>query len=103
MGMNFFNSFPASSPAVRTVSPSTGVSYINLNRLSRRLLFRQRCLVFESLIRSARDETGTVIDFLVYSIIVIIGSLWKLAQLKTFLMSHSAYRGLSIYTAPSQA
>jgi len=44
------------------------------------------------------EETGIVTDFSVYSIMVIMSSLGKLTQLKAFLMSLCAYRGLSVYT-----
>jgi len=59
---------------------------------------KDACKRFLSDLRDGK-ETGIVTEFSVYSIMVIMSSLGKLAQLKTFLMSLSAYKGLSIYTA----
>jgi len=64
------------------------------------MLSRSRKDACKRLLKALRggEETGIVTDFSVYSIMVIMSSLGKLAQLRTFLMSLSAYKGLSIYT-----
>jgi len=43
-------------------------------------------------------EIGIVTEFSIYSIMVIMASFAKKNELKTFLSSLSAYKGLSIYT-----
>ena len=43
-------------------------------------------------------ETGVVTDFSIHSIIVIMDSFKKFRELKTFLTSLTAYKGLHIYT-----
>lgn len=64
------------------------------------MLSRSRKDACKRFLNALRDgkETGIVTDFSVYSIMVIMSSLGKLTQLRTFLMSLSAYKGLTIYT-----
>jgi len=64
------------------------------------MLSRSRKDACKRFLNALRDgkETGIVTDFSVYSIMVIMSSLGKLTQLRTFLTSLSAYKGLSIYT-----
>jgi len=58
---------------------------------------KEVCKRFLDVLRDG-EETGIVTDFSVYSIMVIMSSLAKLRQLRTFLTSLSAYKGLGIYT-----
>lgn len=43
------------------------------------------------------EKTGIVTDFTIHSIIVIMSNFNKLPELKTFLLSLTAYKGLTIY------
>ncbi|MEM3000527.1 MAG: PIN domain-containing protein [Candidatus Bathyarchaeia archaeon] len=43
------------------------------------------------------EKTGIVTDFTIHSIIVVMSNLKKLHELKTFLLSLTAYEGLHIY------
>jgi predicted nucleic acid-binding protein len=44
------------------------------------------------------EKRGVVTDFSVHSIMVVMGGFSKKGELKTFLSSLSAYKGLSVYT-----
>ena len=55
------------------------------------------CKHFLNLLRKG-EETGIITDFSVHSIMVIMGGFMKKRELRTFLTSLSAYKGLSIYT-----
>jgi predicted nucleic acid-binding protein len=63
------------------------------------LLARARKEASKVLLRSLRDgrEKGIVTDFTIHSIIVIMDGLNRLKELKTFLSSLTAYKGLRIY------
>ena len=63
------------------------------------LLARARKETSKELLRSLRDgrEKGMVTDFTIHSIIVIMDGLNRLKELKTFLSSLTAYKGLRIY------
>ena len=63
------------------------------------LLARARKEASKELLRSLRDgrEKGMVTDFTIHSIIGIMDVLNRLKQLRTFLSSLTAYKGLSIY------
>jgi len=63
------------------------------------LLSRARKEASKELLRSLRDgrESGLVTDFTIHSIIVIMDGLDRLRELRTFLLSLEAYRGLRIY------
>jgi len=54
------------------------------------------CKRFLNVLKEGK-EVGVITDFSVYSIMVILSGLVKLDELKTFLTSLSAYKGLSIY------
>jgi uncharacterized protein len=53
----------------------------------------------ESFLNELRDgkKVGVITDFSVHSIIVIMGSLKRISELKLFLQSLTAYKGLRIY------
>ena len=63
------------------------------------LLARARKEASKELLRSLRDgrEKGMVTDFTIHSIIVIMDGLKRLKELRTFLSSLTAYKGLSVY------
>jgi predicted nucleic acid-binding protein len=63
------------------------------------LLSRARKKECKKLLASLRDgkNSGVITDFTVHSIIVIMDSLNKLQELKTFLLSLPAYKGLHVY------
>ncbi|PIU59908.1 hypothetical protein COS86_01755 [Candidatus Bathyarchaeota archaeon CG07_land_8_20_14_0_80_47_9] len=63
------------------------------------LLSRARKEECKKLLKSLRDgkNSGVVTDFTIHSIIVIMDTLNRLKELKTFLLSLSAYKGLHIY------
>jgi len=63
------------------------------------LLSRDKKEECKKLLRALRDgkEKGIVTDFTVHSVIVIMDHFKKLRELKTFLSSLTAYKGLSIY------
>ena len=63
------------------------------------LLARSRKEDCKKLLSQLRDgkKTGLVTDFTVHSIIVTMDSLNKLAELRTFLSSLTAYKGLHIH------
>ncbi len=44
------------------------------------------------------EKKGIITDFSVYSIMIIMGGFMKKRELRTFLTSLSAYKGLNIYT-----
>lgn len=54
----------------------------------------------KNFLKSLRDgeKTGIVTDFTIHSIIVIMSNFNKLNELKTFLLSLTAYKGLFIYS-----
>jgi len=58
---------------------------------------KNACKRFLSLLKEGK-ETGIVTDFSIYSVMVIMSGFARLEQLKTFLSSLSAYKGLSIYS-----
>ena len=63
------------------------------------LLARARKEASKKLLRSLIDgrEKGTVTDFTIHSIIVVMDGLNRLKELRTFLSSLTAYKGLRIY------
>ncbi|RLG03654.1 MAG: hypothetical protein DRN60_01040 [Thaumarchaeota archaeon] len=63
------------------------------------LLGRDRKDECKKLLRLIRDgkKTGVVTDFTIHSIIVIMDGLKRLRELKTFLTSLTAYKGLHTY------
>lgn len=63
------------------------------------LLSRARKEECKKFLRSLRDgkKSGIVTDFTIHSIIVIMSSLNRLNELKTFLLSLIAYKGLHIH------
>ena len=58
----------------------------------------EACKRFLNLLKTGK-EMGIVTEFSIYSIMVIMAGFAKKKELKTFLSSLSAYKGLSIYTA----
>lgn len=63
------------------------------------LLSQERKESCKSLLRLLRDgkRTGLITDFTIHSIIVIMDGLKKLDELRKFLLSLTAYKGLYIY------
>ena len=59
---------------------------------------REACKHFLNLLKTGK-ETGIVTESSIYSTMVIMAGFTKKKELKTFLSSLSAYKGLSIYTA----
>ena len=59
---------------------------------------KEACKRFLNLLKTGK-EIGIVTEFSIYSIMIIMASFTKKKELKTFLSSLSAYKGLSIYTA----
>jgi len=57
---------------------------------------KEECENFLDSIRSGK-KTGVVTDFTIYSIIVIMSNFNRLKELKIFLSSITAYKGLHIY------
>lgn len=57
---------------------------------------KDECESFLNLLRNGK-KTGIVTDFTIHSIIVIMGNLDRLNELKIFLLSLTAYKGLRIY------
>ena len=57
---------------------------------------KEQCGKFLNQLRDGK-KTGVVTDFSIHSIIVIMGSLGKLQELRMFLLSLTAYKGLKIY------
>jgi uncharacterized protein len=57
---------------------------------------KDQCETFLSLIKKGK-KTGIVTDFTVHSIIVIMGNLDRLKELRIFLLSLTAYKGLKIH------
>jgi len=57
---------------------------------------KDECENFLTQVRNGK-KIGIVTDFTIHSIIVIMGNLNKLNELKTFLTSLTAYKGLKIY------
>ncbi|MGD0329657.1 MAG: PIN domain-containing protein [Nitrososphaeria archaeon] len=57
---------------------------------------KEECKEFLKTLADAK-KSGIVTDFTIHSIIVIMGSLNKLNELKTFLLSLQAYKGLHIH------
>ena len=72
---------------------------VDTNILLEVLLSRDKKEECKKLLRALRDgkEKGIITDFTVHSIIVIMDHFKKLRELKTFLLSLTAYKGLSIY------
>jgi predicted nucleic acid-binding protein len=72
---------------------------IDINIFLEVLLSRTRKEASKELLGSLRDgiEKGLVTDFTIHSIIVIMDGLNRLKELKTFLSSLTAYKGLRIY------
>jgi predicted nucleic acid-binding protein len=58
----------------------------------------EACKRFLNLLKMGK-EVGIVTEFSIYSIMVIMAGFAKKKELRTFLSSLSAYKGLSIYTA----
>lgn len=58
---------------------------------------RDECSNFLNLVRAGK-ERATVTDFTIYSIMIILSESGRLKELKIFLRSLSAYRGLSLHT-----
>lgn len=58
---------------------------------------KETCKHFLNLLKTGK-QIGIVTEFSVYSIMVIMAGFAKKKELKTFLSSLSAYKGLSIYT-----
>ena len=58
---------------------------------------KDECKKFLSMLRDGKIE-GVVTDFTIHSIIVLMDGLKKLAELKIFLSSLTAYKGLYVYT-----
>jgi predicted nucleic acid-binding protein len=72
---------------------------VDTNILLEVLLLQNRkdeCENFLNLLRDGK-KTGVLTDFTVHSIIVIMSNLKKLNELRTFLISLAAYKGLKIY------
>jgi len=63
------------------------------------LLARARKEECKQLLRLLRDgkKSGIVTDFTIHSIIVVMDSVNRLSELKTFLLSLTAYKGLYVY------
>jgi predicted nucleic acid-binding protein len=59
---------------------------------------KDECESFLTQVKNGK-KIGIVTDFTIHSIIVIMGSLNRLNELKTFLTSLTAYKGLKIYSA----
>jgi predicted nucleic acid-binding protein len=57
---------------------------------------KEECETFLQTIRNGK-KTAIVTDFTIHSIIVTMDSLHKLKELKTFLLSLTAYKGLHIH------
>jgi len=64
------------------------------------LLSRAKKEECKNFLRALRDgkKSGIVTDFTIHSIVVIMDQLKKLSELKTFLLSLLAYRGLHVYS-----
>ena len=64
------------------------------------LLSRAKKEECKNFLKSLRDgeKTGMVTDFTIHSIIVIMSNFNKLNELKTFLLSLTAYKGLHLYS-----
>jgi predicted nucleic acid-binding protein len=58
---------------------------------------KEECKNFLKLLRDG-EKTGVVTDFTIHSIIVIMSNFNKLNELKTFLLSLTAYKGLHLYS-----
>jgi len=58
---------------------------------------KDECKKFLSMLRVGKIE-GVVTDFTIHSIIVLMDGLKKLTELKIFLSSLTAYKGLYVYT-----
>jgi predicted nucleic acid-binding protein len=58
---------------------------------------KEECKNFLKLLRDG-EKTGIVTDFTIHSIIVIMSNFNKLNELKTFLLSLTAYKGLHLYS-----
>jgi predicted nucleic acid-binding protein len=58
---------------------------------------KEACKNFLKLLRDG-EKSGIVTDFTIHSIIVIMSNFNKLNELKTFLLSLTAYKGLHIYS-----
>jgi predicted nucleic acid-binding protein len=57
---------------------------------------KEECEAFLNQLRNGK-KVGVATDFSIHSIIVIMGSLNKLKELRIFLLSLTAYKGLKIY------
>lgn len=57
---------------------------------------RDECAQFLNLVRDGKQKAA-VTDFTIYSIMIILDGAGRLRELRTFLSSLSAYRGLTIY------
>ena len=64
------------------------------------LLSRAKKEECKNFLKSLRDgeKNGIVTDFTIHSIMVIMSNFGKLSELKTFLLSLTAYKGLHIYS-----
>jgi len=58
---------------------------------------KESCKRFLNLLKTGK-EVGVITEFSIYSIMIIMASFTKKKELKTFLSSLSAYKGLNIYT-----
>jgi predicted nucleic acid-binding protein len=76
------------------------VLLIDTNIFLEVLLSRARVEESKELLASLRDgkKNGAITDFTVHSIIVIMERFGKLSELKTFLSSLPAYKGLFVYS-----
>jgi predicted nucleic acid-binding protein len=57
---------------------------------------KEECKLFLNQLKDGKQK-GVVTDFTIHSIIVIMGSLNKIDELKTFLLSLTTYEGLAIH------
>ena len=57
---------------------------------------KDECESFLNLLRDGK-KTGVITDFTLHSIIVIMSNFKKLNELRTFLISLTAYKGLKVY------
>jgi predicted nucleic acid-binding protein len=75
------------------------VYLIDTNIFLEVMLRRSRSLECKELLKMLRDGRvkGVVTDFTVYSIMILLGKLGKLDELRNFLLSLTAYKGLYVY------